>query len=374
METMTMAITDWKEITEILAHTFSKNAPIQEAKGEFVHKNYELLKTNEFFSLLVPKELGGAGLKYSEVCEIIRTIGNSCGSTALAFSMHQHLIAATAWKYKHKGEGAPLLGKVAENQLVLVSTGARDWLGSNGQMEKVEGGYVVNAKKAFASQSAAGDVLVTSAPFQNENGTWKVLHFGVPFNSEGVSLLDDWHVMGMRATGSQTVVLENVFVPESAVALERNRDEFHPVWNVVLTVAMPLIMSAYVGIAERARTIAFEHAQKGKGRNRQPYVLGQLNNSWMAALVQWQAMFSRTNELDFVPNKTVSSEILTLKTNVSEACRETVKLAMEAVGGGSFYNQNELERLFRDVQASQFHPLPKWEQYEFSADVLLNNQ
>lgn len=373
METMTMTPTDWKEITELMSHTFAKNASIQEEKGEFVYKNYHLLKANEFFSLLVPEELGGAGLQYSEVCEIIRTIGNQCGSTALAFSMHQHLVAATAWKYKHKGQGAPLLTKVAENQLVLVSTGARDWLSSNGQMTKVEGGYVVNAKKAFASQSAVGDLLVTSAPYQNDNGTWKVLHFGVPFTSEGVSLLDDWHVMGMRATGSQTVVLENVFVPDSAIALERNRDEFHPVWNIVLTVAMPLIMSAYVGIAERARTITLEHVQKSSGRNHDPYVVGQLNNAWMAALVQWQAMISRTNELDVMPNKIVSAEILALKTNVSEACRETVKLAMEAVGGSSFFQQNELERLFRDVQASQFHPLPKWEQYEFSTSVILNN-
>ena len=369
---MTMTTSDWKEISEMLSRTFAKNASVQEAKGEFVHKNYDLLKANEFFSLLVPKGFGGAGLLYSQVCETIRTIGNRCGSTALAFSMHQHLVAATVWKHKHKGQGTPLLQKVAENQLVLVSTGARDWLGSNGHMKKVAGGYVVNAKKAFASQSAVGDLLVTSAPYENEKGEWKVLHFGVPFTSEGVHLLDDWLVMGMRATGSQTVVLENVFVPDSAIALERNRDTFHPVWNVVLTVAIPLIMSSYIGIAERARTLAVEHVQKGKAKNHQPYLLGQLNNSWMAALVQWQAMMTRTKELDFTPSKTLSSEVLALKTNVSEACRNVVKLAMETVGGSSFYTQNELERLFRDIQASQFHPLPKWEQYAFSTSVLLD--
>lgn len=373
MQTATIKALNWNEMVHSMSPIFSKNAAAQETKGEFVYKNYEILKANEFFSLLIPEELGGSGLSYSEVCEIIRTIGNQCGSTALAFSMHQHLVAATVWKYKHKGEGAPLLNKVAENQSVLVSTGARDWLGSNGTMKKVEGGYVVNAKKAFASQSVVGDLLVTSAPYENEDGAWKVLHFGVPFASNGVRLLDDWHVMGMRATGSQTVVLENVFVPDSAIALEREKDEFHPIWNVVFTVAMPLIMSAYIGIAERARTIAIEYIQKGKERNHHPYVLGQLNNVWMSALVQWQAMVARTNQLDFAPKKNTSAEILTLKTNVSEACRETVKLAMEALGGSSFYNQNELERLFRDVQASQFHPLPKWEQYEFSTSVLLNN-
>jgi len=371
METMTLDTATWKDKTAQLAKSFAENAAAQDDKGEFVHANYELLKANEYFSVLVPEELGGAGLPYAEVCQLIRTLGNQCGSTALAFSMHQHLIAATVWKYKHKGQGAPLLTNVADNQLVLVSTGARDWLGSNGSMKKVEGGYLVNAKKAFASQSAAGNILVTSAPYLDETNAWQVLHFGVPFKAEGVSLLDDWNVMGMRATGSQTVVLNDVFVPDSAIALARDRDAFHPVWNVVLTVAMPLIMSAYVGIAERARTLALAHAASVQDQQHIPYLLGQLNNSWLAAHTQWQAMYARTNELDFEPNKAVSSEILGLKTNVAEACRETVSLAIELVGGRSFYVKNELERLFRDVQASQFHPLPKWEQYQFTAATLL---
>lgn len=360
---------DYINRTKELAKSFAEHTSKKDEKSEFVHENYSLLKTNEFFSLLVPEELGGAGVKYSQVCNIIREFGKSCGSTALAFSMHQHLVAATVWKYIHKGEGAPLLTNVADNQLVLVSTGARDWLGSNGEMIKVKGGYIVNAKKAFASQSAVGNILVTSAPYTNEKGEAKVLHFGVPFKAEGVSLLDDWDVMGMRGTGSQTVVLKDVFVPDSSIALERNQDEFHMVWNVVITVAMPLIMSAYVGIAERARELALEVAKKeGSSQGHIPYVFGKLENAFLSAKVQWQAMYNRTNEMNFKPNEQITMEIFSLKTNVSEACMETVQNAIELFGGRSYYRKNELERLFRDVQASQFHPLPKWNQYKFCSD------
>ncbi len=371
MQTYLIEETDWARKTKGLARLFGQTAALNDENGRFVYENYTALKAKDYFSLLIPKELGGEGLPYSEVCNIVRIIGNNCGSTALAFSMHQHLVAAAVWKYKHKGEAVSMLTNVADNQLVLVSTGARDWLESNGEVTKVEGGYRVSAKKAFASQSAVGNVLVTSAPYQNEAGEWKVLHFGVPFKSEGVSLQDDWKVLGMRGTGSQTVVLKDVFVPESAIQLERPRGEFHPVWNVVITVAMPLIMSAYVGIAERAREIALEAAKSDGCRQAHiPYVLGKLNNHFMAAKVQWEAMYARTNELDFAPSKDVASEILSLKTNVSEACREVVQTAIELVGGRSFYAKNELERLFRDVQASQFHPLPKWNQYEFTSQHL----
>ncbi len=371
METITLNHTDWTKLTEDIAKQFAQVAAQHDETATFVHDNYKELKSKEYFSLLVPTELGGTGLSFEDVCQIIRTFGNSCGSTALAFSMHQHLVAAKVWKYKNKGQGAPLLTNVADNQLVLVSTGARDWLGSNGEMKKVEGGYLVNAKKAFASQSACGNILVTSAPYLNDEGEWKVLHFGVPFKSQGVRLLDDWNVMGMRGTGSQTVVLEDVFVPDSAIALERPRDEFHNVWNVVITVAMPLIMSAYVGIAERAKAIALEVA-KQNDQGHVPYLFGKLNNALISAQVQWKAMYERTNNFEFEPSKSLTSEILSLKTNVSDACIETVKYAMELLGGRSYYQKNELERLFRDVQASQFHPLPKWSQYAFSSEHALN--
>ena len=41
---------------------------------------------------------------------------------------------------------------------------------------------------------------------------------------------------------------------------------------------------------------------------------------------------------------------------------------------GTFYRKNILERLFRDVQASDFHPLPKWDQYAFTGNFILNQK
>ena len=307
------------------------------------------------------------------MCNVIRLIAHYCSSTALAFSMHQHLISATLWKYKHQGVGAPMLENVAKHQLVLISTGARDWLDSNGDMTKVEGGYLLNAKKHFASQSAGGDVAATTARFQNEKGEWKVLHFPVPMNADGVSTLDDWNVMGMRATGSETIVFKDVFVPESAIGLERPMDEFHPAWSVVLTVALPLIMAAYVGIAEKAAEIAIAKGKEYKrNANHMKYILGKLNNELLSAQSQWQTMIGLANNYDFKPNEETTMKTLSYKTNVSEATKNTVAEAMEAIGGQSFIKEYNLERLFRDVQASPFHPLGKWDQYAFVGERLMS--
>ena len=372
MEASVANRTDWIQQTLELGESFSQRAKRYDREGTFVFKNYSDLKSLRYFSAMIPTEFGGGGLSYPDMCQVIRLLAQHCGSTALAFSMHQHLVAATIWKQQQKGIGAETLRKVADQQLVLVSTGARDWLGSNGELKKVAGGYLFSGRKHFASQSAVGDVAVTSAPFQAEGDEWKVLHFSVPFLTDGVKVLDDWKVLGMRATGSQTIVFDDVFIPESAIALERDRDAFHPVWSVVLTVAMPLIMSAYIGIAERAVDLALSIGKKyARNQQHMPYIIGKLYNSLISAQTQWKAMYELTNDLDFTPDEAGTINILSLKTNVADLTIQTVKQAMEAVGGQSFYQKNELERLFRDIQAAQFHPLPKWEQYSFTGKRLL---
>lgn len=366
-------IKNWKKLVHKLGENFANRATNHDKNGTFVFENYSELKLHKFFSAAIPEELGGGGVTHQEMCEIIATIAHYCSSTALAFSMHQHLIAAAIWKYRNKNMGKEMLQHIARNEWVLISTGARDWLGSNGELRKISGGYSFSAKKHFASQSIGGDIAVTSAPYQDENSQWKVLHFSVPMSSNGITVADDWDVLGMRATGSQTIIFDEVFVPDSAIALERPRDEFHPVWNVVLTVALPLIMSAYVGIAEKSFEIALDMGKKyARNRAQMPYMIGKMNNSLLSAQTQLKAMIALANNIDFQPGEETTMEVLSLKTNVGEASKKVVAEAMEAIGGQSFYRKNVLERLFRDVQASPFHPLPKWEQYAFTGSRLLD--
>jgi alkylation response protein AidB-like acyl-CoA dehydrogenase len=372
METLTQLLTDWKQLTVDLGKIFETRADQHDKEATFVFQNYEALKEHKYFSAAIPEELGGGGVSHSEMCHIIKTLATYCGSTGLAFSMHQHLVAAAIWRYKHKGEAVAMLQKVANEQLVLVSTGARDWLESNGEMTKTDNGYLLSAKKHFASQSIAGDLVITSAPYLHPELGWQVLHFPVSRKAKGVSVLDDWDVMGMRATGSQTIVFDQVFVPEAAVVLARSRNGYHPVWDVVLTVAMPLIMSAYVGIAEKAMNIAISIGRKYQRNQRHlPYIIGRMNNTLLSARTQWEAMIKLTNNIEFKPSSSITSDIVSLKTNVANACIQTVQEAMEAVGGQGFYRKNVLERLFRDVQGAQYHPIPAWDQYVFTGERLI---
>lgn len=357
----------WLEVAHGVGEEFAGRAEANDDGDAFVSANYATLKERRVFSAAIPEELGGGGATHREVSDLLRVLARYCGSTALALSMHQHLIAAAVWKYRRGQGGEAMLKKVAENQLVLVSTGAGDWLESNGSVTQTAGGYLVTARKPFASQSTVGNVLVTSAPFRDE-----VLHFPVPMNAEGVTVLDDWRALGMRGTGSHTVKLENVFVPDAAIALRRPRGAYHPVWNVVLTVAMPLIMSVYVGIAEKAAELAIGHIRRKK-TTKPAYLIGEMNNDLVAAEVQLNDMLRIANNYDFEPVDQNGHDILARKTNVANAAIRSVAKAMEIVGGEGFYRGYGLERLFRDVQGARYHPLPESEQARFSGEYLLRD-
>jgi alkylation response protein AidB-like acyl-CoA dehydrogenase len=359
----------WIEVAHSLGGEFAGRAEAHDESDTFVSGNYAALKEQRVFSAAVPEELGGGGASHREVSDMLRTLAQYCGSTALALSMHQHLIAAAVWKYRHGQGGEALLKNVAEKQLVLVSTGARDWLESNGSMTKTDGGYLVSAHKHFASQSAVGDMLVTSAPFMDE-----VLHFAVPINAQGVTVLNDWRALGMRGTGSHTVKLDNVFIADDAIVLRRPRGAYHPVWNVVLTVAMPLIMSVYVGIAEKAAQLSIDHIRRKK--TAKPHVsslIGEMNNDLVTAEIQLNDMLRIASNYDFEAIDQNGHDILTRKTNVANAAIRVVTKAMEIVGGEGFYRGFGLERLFRDVQAARYHPLPESDQVKFSGDYLLRD-
>jgi alkylation response protein AidB-like acyl-CoA dehydrogenase len=150
-------------IVRELGPGFAERAPRADPAGEFVAENYAEMK-RKLFSAGVPEALGGGGATHTELCELLLQPANFCPSMALALSMHQHLLATAVWRHLHGQPAEALLRKVAEGELVLVSTGAGDWLESSGKAVRVEGAYRVTAEKRLGSECPAGDLAITSAP------------------------------------------------------------------------------------------------------------------------------------------------------------------------------------------------------------------
>ncbi|MDX2024395.1 MAG: acyl-CoA dehydrogenase family protein [Deltaproteobacteria bacterium] len=361
----------WVQKARALGATFASRAAAHDRSGQFVGDNYADLKAGGFFAAGVPQELGGGGASHAELGEMLRELAHHCGATALALSMHQHLVAAAVWRHRHGQPAEALLRAVAGKNLVLVSTGAGDWLRSNGHVERVAGGFRVSARKPFCSGSPQGDLLISSAAWNDPEQGDVVLHFSVPFTSEGVHVGEDWDTLGMRGTGSQTVELRNVFVPDERVSLKRPRDGWHPVWSVVATVAVPVFMAPYLGIAESAAKLALAHI-----RERQPdpittLTVGQMQNALFTARLAWDEAVRNANGYEFTPDIQRADVAFQCKTLIAQNAISTVTSAMELAGGAGFFRSLGLERLFRDAQGAAYHVLPAKQQQQFAGRVAL---
>jgi alkylation response protein AidB-like acyl-CoA dehydrogenase len=363
-----MLASDWKGIIDRLGKGFASRAAEHDESDRFVSANWAELKTEKLFSAMVPAELGGGGLSHSDMCRLIREMSRHCSSTALAFSMHQHLVAAALWNYRHGNPGEKLLRRVADGETVLVSTGANDWLNSSGTLEPCEGGFRCSGSKAFSSGCEGGDLLITSGRYNDPSQGWQVLHFPVSLRAEGVRIGDNWKAMGMRGTASHTVFLENVFIPTDAIGVRRPMGKYHPIWNIVLTVAMPLVSAAYVGIADAAAAIARERATR-QPNDLTASLLGEMENELTTAVLAFESMVGIANDLDFEPSNAKSSEILIRKTIATQAVIRTASKALEVVGGTGYFRPLGLERLIRDAYAGQFHPLMPKKQHLFTGRI-----
>ncbi|MGH6961763.1 MAG: acyl-CoA dehydrogenase family protein [Dongiaceae bacterium] len=353
-----------------LGERFAKRASGHDADDSFVRENYAELKQHRVFSAGVPGEFGGGDASHAELGEMLRTLAQYCSSTALALAMHTHQVSIQVWRWRSEGAPVePLLRRIAAEELVLVSSGGSDWLNGSGKAEPAEGGYRITARKIFASGSPAGQLFMTMAVLDQGGEEPTVLHCAVPFAAPGVTVLDNWRTLGMRGTGSNDVILDGVFVPAAAVGVRRPQGKWAPVMHTTAGLALPLIYCVYLGIAEAARDLAVEAARAKRSDMTLHYLVGELENELMAARLAVASMMDTAQSPKFDSDTTNS--VLMARTLAGRHAIRTVEKALEVAGGGAFFRERSLERLFRDIQAARFHPMQEKPQLLHAGRVAL---
>lgn len=361
---------DWLSLAESLGNQFAAREVEADESDLFVADNIARLKASGLVAAGVPTELGGGGASYTDLCAVLRILGRYSSSTALAFSMHTHQIMIPTWRWHNQNATVDgLLRRVATEQLIMLSSGGSDWLQSAGTAIKVEGGFLITARKVFASGAPIANLLMTSAVYEDPEIGSTVLHFAVPMTAQGVAIEPTWQAMGMRGTGSHDVVLSDVFVPDAAIALRREQGKWHFIFHLISMVAIPLIYSVYVGVAEAARDRAVQLAMKRRTDEHLCYMVGGLDNELMTATLALGHMIATA--VVSQPSFETTNQIMTGRTLVAEAVLNVADLAMEIAGGSAFYRKLGLEKLFRDVQGVRYHPLREEAQRKLSGQLAL---
>lgn len=346
----------WTELADEIGRTFAARCSTHDESDAFVAENYEVLKARKVIAAGVPEEFGGGGASVADLAGMLRTLAHHCSSTALALSMHTHLVAAAAWRWKNqKAPVDGLLKRIAAEDLVLVSTGGADWLLGSGKATKVDGGYSVTGRKIFCSGAPAGGLMMTTAVVDDPAEGPTVLQIAVPTTAKGVKVENDWRALGMRGTGSHDISFDNVFVPDAAVALRRPSGKWHPLLHAVAMIALPVFNAVYVGVAEAARDLAIDAAKRRRDDRLVQAHAGEMENELTSAQLALARMIDIAMTTKPGPETTV--EVMCCRAILGRGARATVDKAMDLAGGGSFLRKNPLERLFRDVQGVRYHPL-----------------
>lgn len=359
------------EIARELGPVLAARANATADEDLFVADNMKLLKASGLVEAGVPTQLGGGGADVDQLAAMLREMAYHCGSTALAFSMHTHQVAVPAWRWQHQKVAAaePLLKRIANERILLLSSGGSDWIGGSGSAVPVEGGYRIDGRKIFTSGAPTGDLLMTGAILQTEGEAPTVLHFAIPMNSPNVKVLDTWRTLGMRGTGSHDVQIDGHIVPEAGVAVRRKAGEWHPIFHIIATIAFPLVYSVYLGVAESARDIALALAKQRPVRQHAIELAGRMDTELAGARLAVESMLSAVR-VNAPSAQTVNTVMIGRQLAACHAIR-SVEFAMELAGGAGFYRAAGLERRFRDIQAARYHPLQAGPQTEYAGAMAL---
>ena len=312
------------------------------------------LRQAGMLALAVPTELGGMGATIRQVALVERELARHCGSTALAISMHHHVTAFTAWRWRRELPGAEAtLRRVAGNETVLVSTGGGDFTHPRGEASRVEGGYRVSGVKRFASQSPVGTVMSTMFAYDDPERGRRVLNMAVPFG-DGVTVGDDWDAMGMRGTASNSVSVEKVFVPDERVLADRPHGVVDPPLQVIVSIAMPIISAVYLGVADSAAAAAIESVRDKAGDTVIQRTIGLMSHRLRVAGWALDGALAVVGDDPVASMETVAA-VMAAKREIALAGIEVCDLAMD-ITDGAYRRGSTIERAYRDVRGAKLHP------------------
>ncbi len=211
---------------EELGPRFRKRMRALDTETAFPHENFAEAAEAGLHTLCVPRSHGGFGLwrpgNYSDWYRILERLAYWDSNTAQLLQVHNHASGIIAW-HGTDAQRDYFLPRIVGGAF-CASLGSEAHLYENGaerlaaELTATDGGYRLTARKGFASVAAIATYLMVWAAVEGDEPYSQRLVFAVvDRNSQGVELLDDWQMLGMRSTISCGVKFNNVFVPDDHV-------------------------------------------------------------------------------------------------------------------------------------------------------------
>jgi alkylation response protein AidB-like acyl-CoA dehydrogenase len=359
---------------------FAPRAAQWDEEASFPFANYEDLRAAGLLKLCVPESHGGLGADYATYMMVGAEIGRFCGATALTYNMH---ICSTLWtgvladgipmteqqRAEHARRRELHFRRVVDDGAIYAQPFSEGSAAAAGRApfgttaRKVDGGWLVNGRKIFASLSGAADfygVLCTEDKGDQHPDARDTLYLAVPAASEGFAISGDWNPLGMRGTVSRNLTFKDVLVSDDEQLMPRGvYFKGAQTWPAMFFTLAP----TYLGIANAAYdfTVAYlrgeineatgEPSRPGERRTvRRMYPTKQIAVAQMRIqLEQMRSIFLRAIlEAKPNPSKDEKMRLYAAHYTVMEGANDIARLAIRTCGGQSMMKHLPLERLYRD--------------------------
>ncbi len=362
---------DLQERARCLAKDFATRAAQHDRDASDPLENYAALRTAGFYRLNVPVELGGGGVGLLGWSLAAEELAQGCASTALSFNMHLSVVGPLVV--------SPLVARATRERLAKMVVHDGKLIGGNfsepttsglvgtsvplTRARRVEGGYRITGRKAFASMIAAADYVMVMAYPDDATSSTAAMVLLVPPDAPGRRVEKVWDTLGMRATRSDSMILEDCWVSDDALLVRSDdivpfrRDGANWFWASYTAVYLGIAVAAYRAILETV------HGRTPPGFTQSlayhPDVrrqVGEMSVDLEAArLVTYHAAWLSDTE---GPTPTALAALYRAKYFVGEAVTRITRTAMTLGGAHALSKTSPLERYFRDgaVAPVQFPP------------------
>lgn len=354
-----------------LAREFATRAAAHDRDASEPTGNYDRLRAEGYLELTLPKERGGAGHGFLAHTVAYEALGTGCPSTALSFNMHASVVMPLIESpevdeaaKRHVAElvcGRRLL--IAGNYSEATSTAliGERWLDTVARRD--DNGWRISGRKMFASMIEAADhCLIMARPAEAGSPSAGMLIL-IPRRAEGRSIVKSWDVLGMRATRSDSLVLDDCRVPDRAVVLDSDdirrfrRGSFAWGWGSYTAVYLGVAWAAYdelrrVLSARRAPGYSQPLSHHPDARRH----VAELSVDLEAArLVTYKSAWAY--DRDGVTPGTLAA-LYRAKYAVGEAVSKITRVALSLGGAHAVFKGSRLEQLFRDGALGAIHAPP----------------
>lgn len=350
---------------------FAPRAAEIDREARFPFENYADMREAGLLALCVPKEYGGMGADYETYCLVAAEIGRHCGATALTLNMHS---CAMMWsgdlvdalpltaeqRARHHAHRGRHYERVVRDGAIYAQPFSEGNAAASGRAAfettavKVDGGWLINGRKVFASLSGAANyygLLCTEEKPGKDHDRRDTMYIVAPADAPGVSVVGDWDPLGMRGTVSRTLILKDVFVPEDEELMPPG--VYHTAalsWPHMFMTMTPTYMGVAQAAVDFTRSYLRGEVPGMPPIKRRNIVAKQLAFGEMQIkLEQASALFRRAiSEASYQPSKEQRLRAYATQYTVMEFANDICRLAIRTCGGHSMLKSLPLERLYRD--------------------------